>query len=252
LTIANPACPQSGDAAGRCAGGRAVGQWNSRSTLIAPVGDGVGQAYRWTGQIQKDAVVLHWVSSYRNVRLVVSELGQLSPTDRWPKLVGPLSEKLESSGLGRVLDVDSLRSAAERRGYIDADEVTVELRHAGYGRELVERLVRAAGLERGKPRTPRRWVPYQCDDYFASPLAERGYYDEPSQFLYILPAELVYEDAEKPFLVIGSAGVDGITWGYRLGMAGVWAWYPIGGEFRYMAPTVNTLLDGWLSGRITV
>lgn len=94
-------------------------------------------------------------------------------------------------------------------------------------------------------------MPYQCDDYFSSPLAERGYYDEPSQFLYILPAELVYEDAEKPFLVIGSAGVDGIMWGYRLGKAGLWAW-PIDGEFRYMAPTVEELLDGWLSGSTSV
>ena len=46
--------------------------------------------------------------------------------------------------------------------------------------------------------------------------------------------------------------MDGIDWGYRRGQAGLWAWYPTDGEFLWLAPTVEALLQGWLAGTITV
>ena len=141
------------------------------------------------------------------VLIVVSELRQLTPPDRWPRLVSPLSEKLDNAGLGRVLELDSLRCEAERFGRIEAEEVSVELNHFGYGRELVDRVVAAAGLSRSELTTPVRWLDFCCD---------------------------------------------GINWGYRRGNSGLWAWYPIDAEFRYLAPTTEALLDGWFSGSINM
>jgi hypothetical protein len=102
---------------------------------------------------------------------------------------------------------------------------------------------------------PERWREYNCDDFFASPLAESGYQGEQGQldrYRYIWSADRVYEDTERSFLVIGRAGVDGIVWGYRRGESGLWALYPIGEEFVWLAPTAGELLQGWISGKITV
>jgi hypothetical protein len=99
---------------------------------------------------------------------------------------------------------------------------------------------------------PHRWRDYQCGDYFGSPLAATGYFDELGQFWYIQPAEQVVEDVARDFLVIGGAGVDGIAWGYRRGQSGLWAWYPIDSEFVWLAPTTEALIQGWLAGTITV
>jgi hypothetical protein len=99
---------------------------------------------------------------------------------------------------------------------------------------------------------PTKWQEYNCGDYFTSVLAEHGYWDEAGQYWYFWPAAQVYEDRDRLFLVIGSAGVDGIHWGYRKGQKGLWAYYPIEGEWRWLASTVSGLLDGWLSGEIKV
>ena len=99
---------------------------------------------------------------------------------------------------------------------------------------------------------PAQWHGYDCDDYFCSALAENGYWDELGEYWYIWPAAQVHEDATNQFLIVGSAGVDGINWGYRKGEKGLWAWYPILGEWRWLAQTVDSLLQGWLSGAITV
>ena len=182
--------------------------------------------------------------------IVVSELQQLTQTERWPRLVLPLSEKLTHSGLGRILEFDSLRSEAAQFGRIEAEEVTVKLNHFDYGRELVDRVVDAAGLKRDELRRPLRWHDFGCDDYFSSPYAKHGYFDEADQYWLIEPANRVYEDAERQFLIVGGPGWDGMEWGYCRGKSGLWVWYPIDDEFRYLAPTTEALLDGWLSGAI--
>jgi hypothetical protein len=99
---------------------------------------------------------------------------------------------------------------------------------------------------------PEQWRAFDCSDYFSSALAVHGYYDEEGEYWYIWPSHRVFEDTEKQFLVIGSAGVDGIDWGYRRSEPGLWAWCPIEGEFRWLAPTAEALMQGWHSGEITV
>jgi hypothetical protein len=101
--------------------------------------------------------------------------------------------------------------------------------------------------------TPQQWREYPCEDYFASPLASQGYWDEPGQFWYIEPAKRVEEHPEVQFLQVGSAGVDSIGFGYRKGQPGFWALHRMEGDrFQYLAPTVLQFLDGWLAGAISV
>ena len=52
--------------------------------------------------------------------------------------------------------------------------------------------------------------------------------------------------------MIGRPGVDGIEWGYRRGLRGLWAHYPIENRFVHLASTAQELRDGYASGRITV
>jgi hypothetical protein len=98
---------------------------------------------------------------------------------------------------------------------------------------------------------PERWRGYPCEDYFSSPLAAEGYWDEPGQLWLIEPAERVEED-NAGFLQVGRPGVDGIGLGYRIGQRGIWAYYPMEREYRYLAPTVLQFLEGWLSGQLSV
>jgi hypothetical protein len=41
--------------------------------------------------------------------IVVTEVGLLPPNERWRKLILPLQEQLVGSGLGRVLDFETLQ-----------------------------------------------------------------------------------------------------------------------------------------------
>jgi len=99
---------------------------------------------------------------------------------------------------------------------------------------------------------PGKWKAYDCADYFQSPLAEQGWWDEGGQYWYIEPAERVHESREQDFLIIGGPGVDGIRWGYRRGQPGIWAHYPIEAEFVLLAATAAALREGYASGAITV
>ena len=101
----------------------------------------------------------------------------------------------------------------------------------------------------GSP-TPNAWRAYSCDDYFASGLAETGWWDEDAQYWLIEPAARMVEDVALRFLDIGGPGVDGIRWGYRRGRAGVWAHYPIEGEFVRLADTAMDLMDRWRAGTL--
>jgi hypothetical protein len=99
---------------------------------------------------------------------------------------------------------------------------------------------------------PDRCREYACDDYFASPLADTGWYDDAGAYWYIEPSSRVYEDVESSLLVIGGPGVDGIRWGYRKGHEGIWAFYPIERELVRIAASATDLHSGYASGRITV
>ena len=98
---------------------------------------------------------------------------------------------------------------------------------------------------------PEQWRHYQCEDYFASAFATTGFWDEPSQLWVIEPADRVEEDREEQFLQVGSPGVDGISFGYRKGMPGFWAFRQVvDREFQYLVPTIQEFLTAWFAGRI--
>ena len=99
---------------------------------------------------------------------------------------------------------------------------------------------------------PEQFKGYRCSDYFASERFRSGVWSESEQLWLIISADEVVERPERGFLVVGRPGVDGIEFGYRRGHNGIWAYYPIDDDFRYVAPTVSTLVEGWLGGSITV
>jgi hypothetical protein len=99
---------------------------------------------------------------------------------------------------------------------------------------------------------PAEWGDYPCSDYFSSLWSVGGYYEVESQIDLIVPLEEIVELAGFEFLSIGRPGVDGIEFGYRKGQPGLWAFYPIGSEFKWMAPGVRELVDGWCEGRLFV
>lgn len=99
---------------------------------------------------------------------------------------------------------------------------------------------------------PEPFSDYRCADYFASNTFNRGVRDEQSQLWVIVGANDVVEHSELEFLVVGRPGCDGIKFGYRKRYDGLWAYYPIGREFTFVAPSISTLVEGWLAGSITV
>jgi hypothetical protein len=95
---------------------------------------------------------------------------------------------------------------------------------------------------------PEGFRGYQCAEYFED--FARGVWSESEQMWLIVSAGDVVE--REDFLVIGRAGVDGIEFGYRRDAVGIWAHYPIEGDFRHVAPSVRALVEGWLVGNIRV
>lgn len=99
---------------------------------------------------------------------------------------------------------------------------------------------------------PEQWRGYACEDYFREGWSERDHFDEPSQTLVIAPLADAYEKAEIQFFAVGRSGFDGIDFGYRKGHTGLWAFYPIDREFKFVAASVAELVEGWCSGRLSV
>ena len=127
----------------------------------------------------------------------------------------------------------------------------MSLAHPDYGRELVDRLVADAGLPPRATIVPGRWEAFSCVDYFESRFARTGSTDS-SGFAFVLPLDEIYEDSELELLVIGRPGCDGIVWGYRPQVMGIWAWYPIDGTFALVASDIEDLVHGWTGGSIVV
>lgn len=98
--------------------------------------------------------------------------------------------------------------------------------------------------------TPQRFNDYRCSDYFDSDQFTRGIWSEREQLWIVDSADRVTEDPEREFLIIGRPGVDGIEFGYRRGKDGIWAHYPIENAFRFVAPSVSALVEGWHSHSI--
>jgi hypothetical protein len=99
---------------------------------------------------------------------------------------------------------------------------------------------------------PDKWRSYPCEEYFSSPLAFNGYWDESGQIWLIEQAGRV-EECEGEFLQVGRPGVDSIGFGYRRGEPGFWAFHRmVDREFQYLAPSVQEFIEAWFAGRITV
>ena len=99
---------------------------------------------------------------------------------------------------------------------------------------------------------PERYCDYLCAEYFAAGWSERGYYDEHSQMWVILNSGEAYEERDIDFFAVGTSGCDGIDFGYRKGLAGIWAFYPIEREFTLKAATIAELVARWCSGDLKV
>ena len=97
-----------------------------------------------------------------------------------------------------------------------------------------------------------KWREYFCEDYFREGWSERGHFDELSQTLVVVPLTEAYEDTEIDFFAVGRSGCDGIDFGYRKGYSGLWAFYPIDCEFKFVASTVAELVESWYSGRLSL
>ncbi len=110
-----------------------------------------------------------------------------------------------------------------------------------------------SALDEPDTRTPPNHLSgFDCDDYFSDGYAQRGHYDAPAHLWVVKPFHELDAGMRLGFLAVGDAGVDGIRFGYRFGMHGLWAYYPIGHEFVWKAATLAELVEGWCSGTITV
>jgi len=87
-----------------------------------------------------------------------------------------------------------------------------------------------------------------CLDYFKD--YQAGRYDEEGYAWFVLPVEDVYINDESGGLVIGSPGVDGIEFCFRPNHSGVWAFYPINGEWLHVADTMKEFESKWTANEI--
>lgn len=101
-------------------------------------------------------------------------------------------------------------------------------------------------------RIPDRWRAYDCAEYFTDGWWQRGHFDEMSQTLVIMPLEEAYETQDVAFFAVGRSGADGIDFGYRKDHPGLWAFYPIEQNFKFMASTISGLVAEWCGGYLSV
>ena len=99
---------------------------------------------------------------------------------------------------------------------------------------------------------PQRLRPYPCEDFLASPWAADGFYCEAAQVWVLSPADEAEAMPEIGFLAVGRPGVDGLLFGYRAGLPGLWTYYPIDNTFEPLAPSVAELVRSWQAGEVTV
>lgn len=99
---------------------------------------------------------------------------------------------------------------------------------------------------------PEKYATYGCEDYFQGDCPVDGYFDEASQTLVVVPLSEIYEITESSFLAVGRSGLGCIDFGYRKNLTGLWAFYPIDQEIKFMASGIQELVEGWCSGRLFI
>lgn len=79
-----------------------------------------------------------------------------------------------------------------------------------------------------------------------------GLWDE-ENYVWILVPVAQYEVLDDcGFLAVGRPGVDGIAFGYRAGVAGFWAYFPLEGRFEPLAPSVAEFVNAWFAGTVAL
>jgi hypothetical protein len=79
-----------------------------------------------------------------------------------------------------------------------------------------------------------------------------GIFSEVGQYWLVQPIEEWLQDPDRDWTCIGGPGVDGIEFGVLDWSEGVYAYFPIDGDYRRLAKDVPTLIDEWEAGRIAV
>ena len=156
-----------------------------------------------------------------------------------------LGSRLNQSGLGScesiVLDTNI------------RNDFCVILRNTNYGRPLLDNWLADSGLIVCNPIKPLRWAEFQCDEYFNNGWWDKSKPDEVADSCSAVSDKTgIYEDVQNDFLAIGWPGIDGVMFGYRRHMAGLWACYPGENYFREMADDLDGLQDGWNNGPLAV
>ena len=99
---------------------------------------------------------------------------------------------------------------------------------------------------------PQRFAQFGCSEYFGSPGFRSGVFIPAAQLQVVYPESQLRLACGNSFLVIGSAGADGIEFGYRQEREGLWAFHPSESRFQFVASSVQQLVVGYRSGAITV
>jgi hypothetical protein len=70
--------------------------------------------------------------------------------------------------------------------------------------------------------------------------------------MLVVPRSAIVEHPKMRFLEVGRAGADGILFGYRCNLPGIWSYYPVEQQFARVANSIDELVVGWLAGEISV
>lgn len=101
-------------------------------------------------------------------------------------------------------------------------------------------------------KRPDHLADFRCEDYFESVYAAEGFWSELEQNWLIEPANEISLAADAEFLQVGRPGLDGIGFGYRRFLDGLWAFHPQESRFQFLSPDVASLVKGWNDGSIKV
>ena len=120
----------------------------------------------------------------------ITGLEQIPAAERWLSFIEPLARRLAESGLGEIVALSELQQQSDS-GELNVEEVAVRLNNYEYGKELLDQHVRSKGFSTNPTKQPTRWREYHCEEYYNSDYSSSGYWDEPSQYWYIVPFDRV-------------------------------------------------------------
>jgi len=89
-------------------------------------------------------------------------------------------------------------------------------------------------------------------EYAVARFPVSGYFSQATQYWVLRPVTEWALHEEDGWLDVGGPGVDGISWALKRGEDGIFAYYPIGGEFVWKAAGAASLLSGWEAGTVKV